>query len=168
MEHIINRLIEDFERGKMTRRQLVKSLALTATAASVAGAAPLAAAEGGKGFTAVAVNHISYQVKDYARTRDWYVSLLGMKVSGDNGRQCNLSFGDHGTWLLPRNAREGVSAPTVDHIAYTIQTWDQNAVKAELERRGLQPRVDTENSFHVKDPDGFDVQISGKGMTAGA
>jgi len=168
MEHIINRLLEDFERGKMTRRQLVKSLALTATAASAAGAAPLAAADGGKGFTAVAVNHISYQVKDYAKTRDWYVDLLGMKVSGDNGRQCNLSFGDHGTWLLPRNAREGVASPHVDHIAYTIQTWDQNAVKAELERRDLQPRVDTENSFHVKDPDGFDVQISGKGMTAGS
>ncbi|HEY7284538.1 MAG TPA: VOC family protein [Vicinamibacterales bacterium] len=167
MEHIITRLLEDFERGKMTRRQLVKSLALTATAASAAGAAPLAA-EGGKGFTAVAVNHISYQVADYTKTRDWYVNLLGMKVSGDNGRQCNLSFGDHGTWLLPRNAREGTTAPKVDHIAYTIQTWDQKAVKAELERRGLQPREDTENSYHVKDPDGFDVQISGKLMTAGA
>src|SRR5262245_66686829 len=82
MENIINRLLEDFERGKMTRRQLVKSLALTATAASAAGVAPLAAAEGGKGFTAVAVNHISYQVKDYTKTRDWYVGLLGMKVSG--------------------------------------------------------------------------------------
>jgi catechol 2,3-dioxygenase-like lactoylglutathione lyase family enzyme len=175
MEHIITRLLDDFERGKMTRRQLVKSLALTATAAAAAGAAPLsaaegrlAAAEGGKGFTAVAVNHISYQVADYTKTRDWYVSLLGMKVSGDNGRQCNLSFGDRGTWLLPRNAREGSTPPRVDHIAYTIETWDQQAVKAELERRGLQPRVDTENSFHVKDPDGFDVQISGKGMTAGS
>jgi len=167
MEHIITRLLEDFERGKMTRRQLVKSLALTATAASAAGAAPLAA-EGGKGFTAVAVNHISYQVADYTKTRDWYVNLLGMKVSGDNGRQCNLSFGDHGTWLLPRNAREGTTAPKVDHVAYTIQTWDQKAVKAELERRGLQPREDTENSYHVKDPDGFDVQISGKLMTAGS
>jgi catechol 2,3-dioxygenase-like lactoylglutathione lyase family enzyme len=167
MEHIITRLLEDFERGKMTRRQLVKSLALTATA-SAAGVAPLAAAEGGKGFTAVAVNHISYQVADYTKTRDWYVNLLGMKVSGDNGRQCNLSFGDHGTWLLPRNAREGTTAPKVDHIAYTIQTWDQKAVKAELERRGLQPREDTENSYHVKDPDGFDVQISGKAMTAGS
>lgn len=169
MEHIIAKLLEDFERGKMSRRQLIKSLALSATAASAAAAAPLAAAaEGGKGFKAVAVNHISYQVADYGKTRDWYVGLLGMTVSGDNGRQCNLSFGNQGTWLLPRNAREAGSAPKVDHIAYTIETWDKDAVKAELERRGLSPRPDTENSFHVKDPDGFDVQISGKGMTAGA
>jgi catechol 2,3-dioxygenase-like lactoylglutathione lyase family enzyme len=166
MEHIITKLLEDFERGKMTRRQLVKSLALSATAAAAAAGNPLAAAEGGKGFTAVAVNHISYQVADYTKTRDWYVSLLGMKATADTGKQCYLSFGDHGTWLLPRNAREGTVGPKVDHIAYTIETWDQKAVKAELDRRGLEARVDTENSYHVKDPDGFDVQISGKKMTA--
>ena len=168
MEHIIAKLLDDFERGKMSRRQLIKSLALSATAASAAGAVPLAAADQGKGFKAVAVNHISYQIADYARTRDWYVSLLGMTVSGDNGRQCNLSFGNQGTWLLPRNARESGAGPKVDHIAYTIETWDKEAVKAELERRGLSPRPDTDNSFHVKDPDGFDVQISGKSMTAGS
>lgn len=164
MEHIIANLLNDFERGKMTRRQLIQSLALTAAAASAAGAAPLAAAEG-KGFKAIAVNHISYQVADYGKTRDFYIDLLGMKPVGDNGRQVNLTFGDHGSWLLPRNARQAGTTPKVDHIAYTIENWDKEAVKAELERRGLAPREDTENSFHVKDPDGFDLQISGKGMT---
>ena len=46
----------------------------------------------------------------------------------------------------------------------TIETWDKDKVKAELDRRGLNPRVDTEDSFHVKDLDGFDLQISGKEM----
>jgi catechol 2,3-dioxygenase-like lactoylglutathione lyase family enzyme len=160
MEHIIAKLLNDFESGKMNRRQLIQSLAMAATAAGAA--APLAAE--GKGFKAVTVNHISYQVADYKRTRDFYVDLLGMKVTGDTGRQCNLSFGD--TFLLPRNAREGVQTPRVDHMAYTIETWDQKAVKAELERRGLTPREDTVNSYHVKDPDGFDLQISGKDMKA--
>jgi hypothetical protein len=52
----------------------------------------------------------------------------------------------------------------VDHIAYTIDTWDKDAVEAELKRRGLAPRPDTPDSFHVKDPDGFDLQISGRNM----
>jgi catechol 2,3-dioxygenase-like lactoylglutathione lyase family enzyme len=160
MEHIIAKLLNDFESGKMNRRQLIQSLAMAATAAGAV--APLAAE--GKGFKAVTVNHISYQVADYKRTRDFYVDLLGMKVTGDTGRQCNLSFGD--TFLLPRNAREGVQTPRVDHMAYTIETWDQKTVKAELERRGLTPREDTVNSYHVKDPDGFDLQISGKDMKA--
>jgi hypothetical protein len=51
-------------------------------------------------------------------------------------------------------------------MAYTIDAWDKNAVEAELKSRGLAPRPDTEDSFHVKDPDGFDLQISGKNMKA--
>ena len=164
MENIIAKLLHDFEHGYMSRRQLIQSLAMTATAAAAAGAAPAAAAEG-KGFKAVAVNHISFQVADYAKTRDFYADLLGMKVLKDTGRQCNLAFGDQGSWLLPRNAREGSTPPRVDHIAYTIENWDKDAVEAELKRRGLSPRPDTPNSFHVKDPDGYDLQISGKGMT---
>jgi len=163
MEHIIARLLQDFEQGRMNRRQLIQSLAVAASAA--AAATPAVAAEN-TGFKAVTVNHISYQVADYAKTRDFYVDLFGMKVSGDTGKQANLSFGD--TFLLPRNARAGSTTPTprVDHIAYTIDNWDKDKVEAELKRRGLTPRPDTENSFHIKDPDGFDVQISGKEMKA--
>jgi catechol 2,3-dioxygenase-like lactoylglutathione lyase family enzyme len=161
MEQIIGKLLQDFEQGKMSRRQLIQSLAM---AASVAGATTPATAAEGKGFKAVTVNHISYQVADYTKTRDFYVDLLGMKVSQDTGRQCNLAFGD--SFLLPRNARSGVTTPRVDHIAYTIENWDKNAVEAELRRRGLKPRPDTEDSFHVEDPDGFNLQISGKNMKA--
>jgi catechol 2,3-dioxygenase-like lactoylglutathione lyase family enzyme len=161
MEQIIAKLLQDFEQGKMNRRQLIRSLALASAAATAA--VPAVAAEG-KGFKAVTVNHISYQVKDYTKTRDFYVDLLGMKVSGDTGRQCNLSFGD--SFLLARNGREGATLPNVDHMAYTIENWDKNAVEEELKRRGLSPRLDTENSFHVKDPDGYNLQISGKEMKA--
>ncbi len=157
MEHLISKLLHDFEQGKMDRRQLIRSLAVAAAAAAPA------AAEG-KGFQAIAVNHISYVVADYTKTRDFYADLLGMKVSHDDGKQCYLSFGD--TFLLPRNPRPGGNAPLVNHIAYTIDNWDKNAVEAELTRRGLKPRPDTEDSFHVKDPDGFDLQISGKNMKA--
>ena len=160
MEHIIARLLHDFEHGRMSRRQLIQSLALTATAASAAGAAPLAA-EGG-GFKATTVNHISYNVADYKKTRDFYADLLGMKVTQDDGkRQCYLAFGD--TFIIPRNGREGRPTPLVDHIAITVENFDKKAAKAELERRGLTPREDQE-SYHVKDPDGFDLQISSKEM----
>lgn len=165
MEHLIGKLLHDFEQGRMDRRQLIRSIAVAA--AAVGSAAP-AAAEG-KGFQAIGVNHISYVCADYGKTRDFYADLLGMKVSHDDGKQqCYLSFGD--TFLLPRNARTNAKTPQhpplINHIAYTIDNWDKNAVEAELKRRGLEPRPDTEDSFHVKDPDGFDLQISGKNMKA--
>lgn len=159
MEHIIAKLLQDFEQGKMNRRQLIQGLAMAATAAA---ATPALAAE--SPFKAVTVNHISYQVADYTKTRDFYVDLLGMGVTKDTGRQCYLTFGD--TFLLPRNGRAGTTLPHVDHIAYTVETWDQKAALAELEKRGLKPREDTADSYHIKDPDGFDLQISGKNMKA--
>ena len=166
MEHIIAKLLSEFENGRMSRRQLIQSLGLAATAAAATAGGAAAAVQAPKpaGFKAVAVNHISYAVKDYGRTRDFYADLLGMTVSHDDGKQAYLSFGDHGTWLLPRNGREGSPTPLVNHIAYTIENWDKDKVAAELKRRGLDPRPDTDDSFHVKDPDGFDLQISGKNM----
>ena len=162
MENLISKLLDDFDCGRMTRRQLIKSLSVVGAAAA-AGSAP-ALGQGAKGFKAIAVNHISYQVNDYAKTRDFYADLLGMKVVGDTGKQCNLILGDTNTFLIPRNAPQGSTPPRVDHVAYTIEHWDKNAVKAELERRGLNPQPDTENSFHVKDPNGYDLQICGAEM----
>ena len=169
MEQIISNLLRDYEEGRINRRQLVKNLAVAAAAAIGVGApAAVAQGSGGKGFKTVSLNHISYQVKDYRVTRDFYADLMGMTVKQDNDRnQCYLTFGD--SFLIPRNGRPGPDGKVtarVDHIAYTIEDWDKDKVKAELERRGLAARPDTENSFHVKDPDGFDLQISGKGMTA--
>jgi catechol 2,3-dioxygenase-like lactoylglutathione lyase family enzyme len=164
MEHVIANLLRDFEQGKMSRRQLIQSLAIAATAAAGVRSASAAPAPDTKGFKAVTVNHISYGVADYARTRDFYADLLGMTVSQDDGKQCYLAFGD--SFVIPRKTRQPDGKPYVDHIAYTIADWDKDRVEAELKRRGLEPRPDTENSFHVKDPDGFDLQISGKEMKA--
>jgi hypothetical protein len=77
-----------------------------------------------------------------------------------------MSFGN--TFLLPRNARAGrdgspAVSPRVDHIAYTVEPWDKKAVEAELKKRGLEPHED-QQSWHVKDPDGFDVQIASAEM----
>ena len=160
MEYIIGQLLQDYEHGKMTRRQLIRTLALTATAASTVGTAEAAAPA-----NATYINHVSMQVADYAKTRDFYSGLFGMKVTNDDGKQCRLNFGNN--ILIARNAssRPGGKAG-VDHIAYSLANWDTDktvkpAVEAELKRRGLKIRT-TEGSFHVEDPDGFEVQMGGK------
>ena len=160
MEHIISKLLREYEHGHVSRRQLIRTLALAATASSTVGTADAAPAN------AVSINHVSMQVADYTKTRDFYAGLLGMKVSDDDGKtQCRLTFGDN--ILIPRNASSRPGGKTgVDHIAYTLANWDTDksvkpAVEAELKRRGLNIRV-TEGSFHVQDPDGFEVQMGGK------
>ena len=52
---------------------------------------------------------------------------------------------------------------TIDHIAYTVKNWDKARVKAILESWGLFPTEDSD-SYHVRDPFGYNLQISGPGM----
>ena len=160
MEHIISKLLQEYEHGRVSRRQLIRTLALAATATSTVGTAEAAPAN------ALSINHVSMQVADYTKTRDFYAGLFGMKVSDDDGKtQCRLTFGDN--ILIPRTASSRPGGKVgVDHIAYTLANWDSDksvkpAVEAELKRRGLNIRV-TEGSFHVQDPDGFEVQMGGK------
>ena len=178
MESLISTLIEQFEDGRVTRRQLIQSLAAVALAGSGGGAA---AAQAG-GFRTINLDHLSYQATDYRRTRDFYAGVLGMTVVNDDGKaNCEVHFGDaRGVGVRDRgmmslhnvmpSAQTG-SAPRlgIDHIAWKIDNWDTDRVRAELERQGLQPRlaqggaIDTPNyvSFNVQDPDGVGAQISG-------
>src|ERR1700704_6682354 len=133
MESVIAKLLNDFEQGKMNRRQLIQSLSVAA--AATAGMAPTAMAAG-KPLEALYVNHISYSVNDYKKVRDFYVDLLGMKVTEDDGKQCRLVFGSN--ILIPRNRANGGPAK-VDHIAYTVTNWDteKDAFEEQLKRRNL-------------------------------
>jgi catechol 2,3-dioxygenase-like lactoylglutathione lyase family enzyme len=172
METFVARLLNEFEHGRMSRRQLIQVLAAAAT-----GAAANAGAQSPAPFRAVRVDHISYQVPDYRRTRDFYAGLIGLSVEADNGKDyCQLQFGEaHGTgararsFLSLRTPAPQPVTPRIDHLAFTIENWDTTRVRTELERRGLKPRLapagdgDTPNyvSFYVPDPDGLELQISG-------
>ena len=160
MEQIVANLVSEFEQGKLTRRQLIRSLSLAVTAGTALSAVPAAAAAEGKTLQAMYINHVSYQVADYARTRDFYAGLFGMRVAEDDGKtQCRLLFGDN--ILAVRNASTRPDKKIgVDHISYTIANWDaeKEANLVEIQRRGLKL---VERGTSILDPEGFRVQIGG-------
>src|SRR5207237_10669311 len=106
----------------LTRDRRLTRATPAATAAASAVAPPPAVAAGGEGqiFKATAFNHVSYQVADYRKSRDFYAGLFGMKIAQDDGMQCRLTFGDN--MLIDRNRPS--ATPKVDHIGYTIAGWD--------------------------------------------
>jgi catechol 2,3-dioxygenase-like lactoylglutathione lyase family enzyme len=170
METTIAALLENFEDGKMTRRQLIQSLAVLATAGPAAAQTPAPA--GRAPWKTVWLDHISYAVNDYKKSVEFYKNLMGWEVQNDNGtNQASMRIGNVGEIII-RNRRPPAQdtptrpAPTgvINHISYGIEPWDTDKVKAELERRGLNPRPDMQGesfkSFHVLDPDGWDLQIS--------
>src|SRR6185295_8005424 len=122
MEHVIENLLQDFERGKMSRRQLIQSLALAAAAAAP-GATLLAqgakapsmipAAKDPAPWKPVWLDHISYAVSDYRRSTAFYRDLMGWEIKNDNGNnQCTLNINGRGEIII-RNRREpGAAAAT--------------------------------------------------------
>ena len=206
MESVVAALLRDFENGKLSRRQLVQTLALMAIGSPVASAvaqstaAAPAKAASGTPWKTVFLDHISFQVSDYKRSTDFYTDLMGWKVLKDTGTQSNIDINGIGGIII-RNRRNrpdtaggqpaggppptrpdsanagGAAQPSrppitgvVDHISWGIEPWDTETVRGELVKRGLTPREDTGGrgnmetspfkSFHVKDPDGWDLQIS--------
>jgi catechol 2,3-dioxygenase-like lactoylglutathione lyase family enzyme len=208
MESVIAGLLKDFEDGKMSRRQLIQSLALAAAAAMPGASAfaqtaaaqpkpPIPQAFEPAPWKTVWLDHISYAVSDYRRSTAFYRDLMGWTVRNDNGTsQATLDINGIGGIII-RNRRapaEGQTAGAttaqpasgtanaqpaagqrgqgsrppitgvINHVSWGVQPWDTEKVKAELEKRGLTPRPDMvgENfkSYHVTDPDGWDLQIS--------
>lgn len=197
MEAVIARLLNDFESGKLNRRQLVQTLALVAIGSPVASALAQSAANpvataAPAPWKTVWLDHISYAVTDYKKSVDFYSGLMGWEVKEDNGSQALLDMNGIGSIIIRggRRAASDASAPApggaaappapapgeptrparspitgvINHIAFGVEPWNTDAVKAELEKRGLNPRVDNQGesykSFHVRDPDGWDLQIS--------
>jgi catechol 2,3-dioxygenase-like lactoylglutathione lyase family enzyme len=167
MEREIAELVDGFEQGHLTRRDLIRSLTMlagvTATGQVHALQRPPAA------FKATGINHISYSVADYARTRDFYAGLLGARVANDiPGRaQCELHLGE--SYILPRTIRGGRKPPLVDHVAVSVADWDKARIERTLRQGGLRFRPDVNlpnDSVHLTDPDGYDLQLVNEKVTS--
>jgi catechol 2,3-dioxygenase-like lactoylglutathione lyase family enzyme len=193
MELQIASLVERFEKGKLSRRQLIQALAMLVGAAPAGAAAlqqttptapPIPQAFEPTGWKTVALDHISFAVTDYRRSAAFYRDLMGWTIRNDNGTsQATLDINGLGEIII-RNRRDS-SSPSggstassgaaqssnrppvtgvINHISWGIEPWDTQKVEAELKRRGLNPRPDMQGenfkSYHVLDPDGWDLQIS--------
>jgi catechol 2,3-dioxygenase-like lactoylglutathione lyase family enzyme len=114
------------------------------------------------GWKTVALEQISFLVPDYKKEAAFYVALMGWKLRSDDGKQAILDIGDWGSAIFKAAPPEQKTV-LVDGFGFAIEPWNAKSVEAELRKRDLSPVADNNGkgfeSFHVKDPDGFDVQI---------
>ncbi|HZT77296.1 MAG TPA: VOC family protein [Vicinamibacterales bacterium] len=119
------------------------------------------------------LDHISFEVPNYKESVAFYDALLGWKPTKDEGSQNQVEIDDIGDAIVRRGGGRGGGAPRtagIGHIAFGITPFDPDAVKSELEKRGLNAREDTGGrgdihtaaykSYHTTTPNGFDLQIS--------
>jgi catechol 2,3-dioxygenase-like lactoylglutathione lyase family enzyme len=151
MEQLIDDLVTRFERGRLTRRELVQTLAAVAVTGA---AAPASAAA----LTAGSINHTSVLVSDMARSVDFYNRVFGLTVLNEDKPNKISRLGISGKVLV--SLRVEPPPGLVDHFAIGVERFNRDAVTASLTQLGVTPRENLEFVFHVKDPDGANVQIT--------
>src|SRR2546425_13120910 len=85
MKNTISKLLEAYEKGKMSRRTLIQGLAVLAARPTAAEAAGL---QGNR------VNHISLHVSNLQRSTDFYQRVFACTVNKRDGNN-QLMFGKH-------------------------------------------------------------------------
>jgi catechol 2,3-dioxygenase-like lactoylglutathione lyase family enzyme len=135
------------------------------------------------------LDHLSFGVSDYKESVAFYEALLGWKRGGDEGSQDTMEISPNiggaivrgGNRFAPgfgegRGGQPFVRRASLGHISFGITPWNSDAVGAELDKRGLNARVDTGTSvntregmrtapyqsYHTTTPNGWDLQISGR------
>lgn len=156
MDGVIDNLVDRFQRGGLTRRQLIEGLTALVAAA---GATPVAAQAAG--LQATGVNHTSVLVTDLPRSIDFYGRVFGLKaVSEDTPNKIvRLGTGGSGVASTLVSLRQQNPPGTIDHFALSVQGFNRDRVTQVLMQHGLTPADTIEFGFHVKDPDGAVVQI---------
>ncbi len=150
----INSMVESFEKGRMTRRELVTKIGAAVTA--MVGAERIASAVQEKPkstFEAAGLNHIALYCTDIPRSRDFYIKHLGMTVARESRSNCFLNFADNFLALFSRDTA------AMNHYCYSIKDYEVSRVEQVLKRENLKPRREG-NRIYFNDPDGLTVQLS--------
>jgi catechol 2,3-dioxygenase-like lactoylglutathione lyase family enzyme len=149
-------LVEDFEQGLLSRRQLACRLMGLGAALSVMHHVAEASQGESNTFQATGLNHVALNVSSVPRSRDFYIKHLALKVIRDGGEDnCFLGNGDDFFLTLFKGERPGLN-----HYCYSIKAYDADRAEEKLKAAGLKPRREG-NRVYFPDPDGIEVQVAG-------
>ena len=153
MDHEVSELLDQYDNGEVSRRQLLTGL--TAAVGLATAATPARAADSSEStFTATSLDHIALSVTDVARSRDFYVHHLGLKVASESiPSQCFLDCGPDFVALFRS------SSPGMHHYSYAIPNYNQRQAAEKLRAVKIEPSLQG-GRIYFSDPDGLTVQLS--------
>lgn len=151
METVISNLLGRFEKGALSRRELITSL-LALTAGRSASAAPFQETP----FKSTRIDHISIQVTDLPRSVAFYQKVFGLSVLNEDKANEIVRMGTTRTIVsLHHKPPTGI----VDHFAIAIDGFERESVTRALKQLGLTVEENLDYGFYVRDPEGIPVQI---------
>ena len=176
MSAAIEQLVKRYERGGMTRRELVLAL----SALVVAHPAASAAAQPGPAPIRVStMNHVTLSVSDVQRSVDFYQRVLGLPLVTTQGTERD--------WDAPAVPVLGIGTgpqfiafsrgdrPHINHYCLGMQGFDAAEMVDRLAGHGIEARVrmraDSDppaEELMFNDPDGIAVQIQDESYCGGS
>ncbi len=150
MESIISNLVSQFEKGSLSRRELVSGLTLLAASGTAA------AAQDEIGFGDATIDHVSIHVADLQRSIAFYQKMFGFSVVS----RADPEIVRLGNGRILVSINRGSPAGLIDHFAIGIPRFDAQSGASYFARRGATALQGDYAGFHIKDPDGINVQIS--------
>lgn len=150
----IDALVTSYERGALTRRQLLQALAVMTT--PVAAAAQTLAGSPMKGRN---LHHVNVHVSDVVRSEAFYRKLFGFpptrRVQGPDNHGFDLPAG--GLIILQKSDQPG----RLDHFCVGVDDFNADRLRAAVKAAGIEGvQGSASDNFFVSDPDGLRVQVS--------
>lgn len=152
----LDSLLQQYETGSLSRRELLGALALLVAAPAVT-----AAAQAAKPVGAVkSMNHVSVFVPNVQKSVEFYQGLFGMPLLTKQDPGINLSTGSGFLGIYP--AQAGATTGSINHVCFGMENFDADAVLKQLTDRGIKGNIrlrgDTKELYFT-DPDGIRVQL---------
>lgn len=152
MDAVISDMLQRFEKGAVSRRELIQGLAMLVAAGGAGSAAGLQETP----FKSSRIDHISIQVTDLPRSIAFYQKVFGLSILSEDKPNEIVRMGTTRTIVsLHHKNPTGI----VDHFAIAIDGFETESVTRALAQHGLKPENNLDWGFHVKDPEGIPVQI---------
>src|SRR5438309_868387 len=126
MESVISNLLTRFEKGALSRRELVQGLAMLAASGTAA------TGQENIDFKAANIDHVSIQVADLQRSIDFYQKMFGFTVVSQEQPREIVRLGNTRTLV---SLNRGGPAGTVDHFAIGIPRFSRDSAMRYLRQR---------------------------------
>ena len=159
MTENIEALVAQYDRGELSRRQLLQALAVI-TAGSTAPAQTSNNLMKGRNL-----HHVNVRVSDVARSETFYRRLFGLpasrRVQGPDNHGLDLPGG--GLIILQRANDPG----RIDHLCVGVEGFNADRLRTAVRSARIgEVQGEAADNFSVTDPDGLRVQISAPDWSA--
>lgn len=145
----IDRLFDAYDRGRLSRRGLMQALL------PLAAALPAKAADT---LTVKSINHVSLNVTDIEKSREFYQGLFGAPIVSKQSNGTNIAMGAVSFLGL---YKMGPTPPAIHHLCFGLENTVEQAGSF-LQAHNVKPQVrdrDGVKELYFRDPDNIMIQL---------